>query len=195
MTRNLQRYLEHMVVEAKLGRISRAKYDNTITMITEKLDSFQAMIRKLPPGPSRATTLHTLHQGMVKKNREKNQKDWSDISCKKGCWGCCMQRVDATADEIDLLAEAGDFRRGHDRPRKARAKPRSPTTRRAWWNRPNEEKTCVFLGEDKACISKRPMACRGWIVKTPAEHCYTPELSKVAAVVILEHEIFASGRV
>jgi Fe-S-cluster containining protein len=123
------------------------------------------------------------------------------ISCKKGCGACCRQLVPITPTEArqirDLVEALPEPRRSEVRARFAAAR---DTLQRAgllemllapeqWPVDRSEELglkyfflgiACPFLEEESCSIHpERPLACREYLVTSPAEDCARPSRDKV----------------
>lgn len=126
------------------------------------------------------------------------------ISCKKGCGACCRQAVPLAEIEIYQIAELIE---NLPEPRRTKIKQKFETACRhfhenGWFekldNFPNltrEERgeiikeyfyegvACPFL-EDESCSihADRPLACREYLVTSPAENCRRPSNETVERV-------------
>jgi Fe-S-cluster containining protein len=125
-------------------------------------------------------------------------------SCKKGCAACCRQPVPLAEIETHQVAELVE---AMPEPRRAEIKERF---KRAWQHFANigwldrldasaagtheerqrlageyyrENVPCPFL-EDESCLihENRPLACREYLVTSPAEHCFALDGEKIKMV-------------
>ncbi|MDS4019731.1 MAG: YkgJ family cysteine cluster protein [Candidatus Competibacter sp.] len=126
------------------------------------------------------------------------------VSCKKGCGACCRQLVPIAQIEArrlrDLVEEMPEPRRSTIRARFENArrrleesnlleKLREPGSLRDGEVIPfgmdyfHQRIACPFL-EDESCsiYAERPLACREYLVVTPAEHCAEPTAESVHCV-------------
>lgn len=131
------------------------------------------------------------------------------VSCKKGCGACCRQLVPIAQIEAhrlrDLVENMPEPRRSTIRARfeKARLrleksnlleKLRDPGSFQEGEARPfgmdyfHESIACPFL-EDESCSihPERPLACREYLVVTPAERCAEPTPGSVRCVELVLH--------
>jgi Fe-S-cluster containining protein len=94
------------------------------------------------------------------------------ITCKKGCFFCCLQRVTITIEEAELLLEYAnhiDYKIDWDRIDKQANK----KTEEEFDKLSLEDRKCVFLSKSGECsvYEHRPLACRQYHVITPKEDC------------------------
>jgi Fe-S-cluster containining protein len=126
------------------------------------------------------------------------------ISCKKGCGACCRQPVPiAEVEARDLrrvVEEMPEPRRSEVRARFAAARQRLVESgmlerleRRGQWNDGEGRQVgldyfslgiaCPFLEEESCSIHpQRPVACREYLVTSPAEECAHPSPERVRMV-------------
>lgn len=126
------------------------------------------------------------------------------ISCKKGCGACCRQGVPLAEIEAFEIAELVE---NLPEPRRAEIKRKfaegCEQLRESGWferldnypNISNEERikvikdyfyegiACPFLEEESCSIhADRPLACREYLVTSPAEHCARPSAETIRMV-------------
>jgi Fe-S-cluster containining protein len=134
---------------------------------------------------------------------------WSErqgeaITCRQGCGACCRQLVPLSEPEgrhiADLLEALPEPRRSQVQSRFAEARQRlaeagllDDLLEPARWTGPGERErrdryfqlriACPFL-EDESCSihADRPLACREYLVTSPAEHCADPKPETVRRV-------------
>jgi Fe-S-cluster containining protein len=173
----------------------------------------------VPGVPTRLQDLLPIFQGMA--NVEVDvavqtvEQQGLTISCCKGCGACCRQPVPITETEARALVQLVDRipepRRSHVRARFVDAHQRLEAAgmlnRIRRWDEvsgPNATEfaveyfhlgiPCPFLEEESCSIHlDRPLACREFLVTSPAEHCAHPEKEKVQRVP-LRGEIFRAAR-
>jgi Fe-S-cluster containining protein len=126
------------------------------------------------------------------------------VSCRKGCGACCRQLVPISEIEArqlrDLVAELPEPRRSQVLARFHEARKRLAQAglleRLEHPERFADEQlrslgleyfrlaiACPFLEEESCSIHPdRPLACREYLVTSPAEHCAHPEENKVRGV-------------
>lgn len=118
-----------------------------------------------------------------------------DVTCKKGCDGCCRYMISLApveafrlADEIDNLDEPKrrqTLSRFNQLARKILATPPPEPAAQAIdnWCR-SMDLTCPFL-KDHLCqqYQIRPIVCREYIVTTPASHCHQGDTGKSETVI------------
>ncbi len=126
------------------------------------------------------------------------------VSCKKGCGACCRQLVPVAEIEARRLWEVVE---AMPEPRRSTVRARFEAARQRLAAAGLLEKlreprqfqdedvipfgmdyfqqgiACPFLEEESCSIyAERPMACREYLVVTPAEHCATPTVESVSCV-------------
>lgn len=132
------------------------------------------------------------------------QEAGREVSCKKGCGACCRQPVPLAEVEIFELAELVE---NLPEPRRAQIKQKFEEgcerfRQNGWFERLNDFATlsfeergelikdyfyegvaCPFL-EDESCSihAARPLACREYLVTSPAENCARPSIETVQMV-------------
>ena len=155
--------------------------------------------RMLPIFQAMASSFVDAGAGEVEANGEK-------ISCRKGCGACCRQAVPLAEIEAYRIA---DLVENLDEPRRSEIKQKFADACRhlhetGWFERMdefaefslderrrivmeyfNEGIACPFL-EDESCSihPDRPLACREYLVTSPAENCARPSPETVKVVEI-----------
>ena len=126
-----------------------------------------------------------------------------EISCRAGCGACCRQLVPLSPSEARALARLVD---GMPEPRRSLIRGRFEEALRKldaagllgrMGTRTPEERTelgkayfqqaiaCPFLEEESCSIHPdRPMACREYLVTSPAENCRAPRADNIEKVVL-----------
>jgi Fe-S-cluster containining protein len=159
----------------------------------------------VPRGPIRLRELLPLVQsfadGVAGAAEKMAEAQGQEVSCKKGCGACCRQLVPMAE------VEAGHIRDVVDRlpePRRTEIRARFAAARRRLeeagllekllhpdgWSRGEELSVgmtyfrqgiaCPFLeGEACSIYRDRPLACREYLVTSPAEHCARPTAETV----------------
>ena len=137
----------------------------------------------------------------------KAENEGKTISCRAGCGACCRQLVPVSEAETLLLSEVVE---NMEEPRRSRVKKRFDDACRRFseigWTRrvdasdtlPDDELQkladdyfregipCPFL-EDESCSihPDRPLACREYLVTSPAENCTNPTPETIEKVRLL----------
>ncbi len=161
----------------------------------------------VPPGPVAAEDLMPVFQGLtnlvVSRGVEKAAASGRTVSCRAGCGACCRQVVPISEPEARDLARVVDAmpagRQAHVRARFDAALAQLEPTGlldRAQDLKPEEiaafglewfaqAVACPFL-EDEACSihPDRPLACRQYLVTSPAENCRTPSRETIEMVAL-----------
>ena len=168
----------------------------------------------VPAGPTPlAKLLPPLRDGIadavVEFSVENARAEGLTVSCKKGCGACCRHLVPIAQIEArrlrDLVEEMPEPRRSTIRARFENArrrlegsnlleKLREPGSLRDGEVIPfgmdyfHQRIACPFL-EDESCsiYAERPLACREYLVVTPAEHCAEPTAELVRCVKLVLH--------
>ncbi len=132
------------------------------------------------------------------------ESEGKSISCKKGCGACCRQPVPLAEIEAYQIAELVD---SLPEPRQSEVRKRFEEAARhfseiGWYERlsdcaelPKEEQeavvleyfregiACPFLVDESCSIHQdRPVACREYLVTSPAENCSKPSAAGVKLV-------------
>lgn len=164
----LEDLLPGVGVTEALGKLLQAdpeRYADVVTAIKYYLQEHRRAKAECDDGPSVAAAFHRAMDELI---TEAKQGD-TPISCKKGCAYCCHIQVHTTPDEAELLlrycAHAGieiDWSRVDHQAKVER-----------WRQLDYKSRKCVFLGQDNTCqvYLHRPMACRKYMVGSPAEQC------------------------
>lgn len=121
-----------------------------------------------------------------------NQK----ISCKKGCFFCCMTLVDITLDEAHLLIGGAEENNYTIDWHKVKHQAYIGDNTFNWTNKLSlKDKKCVFLKMDGTCgnYQYRPAACRKHMVVSDPIDCDTSKPGKVKRAVIDTVEVIASA--
>lgn len=174
-------------VAQQRNRLSPAEFAELLTDIRGVFDKYSAKLREFRAGPERAQVLHVLL------DREMGAAASLEISCRRGCAGCCHYEVEVTGDEAELLAALVAGGLPVDRARLARQAARERKSPE-WSRHGHPDNRCVFLGEDGACrvYEHRPAICRKHLVTSPAAAC-TETDGAVAPVRVLLAEILVSA--
>ena len=125
-------------------------------------------IKTLPPGANRAGVIHTLIDHQRSEYYAMKPEAKLEVKCKKGCSFCCVNSVEITSDEKELLKDAPILNRSGP--------------------------ACPLLNSNGTCsvYDKRPAACRNREVVSLPALCKT-DLNKVSVSMILKAEIIASA--
>lgn len=163
---------------------------------------------RVPAGPTRLAELLPLFRyltdSFVEFSVENAQAQGLTVSCKKGCGVCCRQLVPISGIEArqlrdmveelpeprksTILARFEDARRHLEQgglleklrePRQFQAEEVIPFGMDYF----HQRIACPFL-EDESCSihPERPLACREYLVVSPAEHCAEPTVESVHGV-------------
>jgi Fe-S-cluster containining protein len=163
---------------------------------------------EVPAGPTRAAKLLPLFRSVadtvVGIASETAVSQGLTISCKMGCGACCRQLVPISAIEArqlrELVNEMPEPRRSEIRARFAAARvqlEKQGILSKLVDSQPTSDAEIQALGleyfaqgiacpmlEDESCSihSERPIACREYLVTSPAEHCSAPTAETVHCV-------------
>ncbi|HEY0461518.1 MAG TPA: YkgJ family cysteine cluster protein [Pyrinomonadaceae bacterium] len=162
----------------------------------------------VPVNPVKSRRMLPVFQGMSDLFAEIGEKevstDGKKISCQKGCAACCRQLIPLAEIETHHVAE---LVKSMPEPQRAEIKKRFKAawqhfTEIGWVDRldasgvaSHEERqsiaveyfhenvACPFL-EDEACLihENRPLACREYLVTSPAEYCFALNGKKIKMV-------------
>jgi Fe-S-cluster containining protein len=162
----------------------------------------------VPRGPTRVIEFlplaRSLADAMVASTVQGVEEGGQTVSCKKGCGACCRQLVPVAEVEArrlrDVVEELPEPRRSQVRARFAEARRRLDAAglletllRRAEWQQGDHRAVgdayfrqgipCPFLEEESCSIYEdRPIACREYLVTSPAENCARPSAETVRCV-------------
>lgn len=90
------------------------------------------------------------------------------VSCKKGCSFCCYIHVDISDTEAQILAPKVTPDMAIELLNQA------PHNLATWSMMPYKERKCVFLKNNECSVYEdRPLACRKYVVVSPAKKCNT----------------------
>jgi Fe-S-cluster containining protein len=163
---------------------------------------------EVPAGPTRAAKLLPLFRSVADSVVDIASKtavsQGLTISCTKGCGACCRQLVPISAIEArrlrQLVDDMPDPRRSKIRARYAAARVQLEKSgilsklidpqlcsdaeiQALGLDYFAQGIACPFLEEESCSIhSERPIACREYLVTSPAEHCAAPTAEKVHCV-------------
>lgn len=162
----------------------------------------------VPAGPATpGQLLHLLHgltDAVVDSAVEKSVAQGKPVSCRKGCGACCRQLVPIAPAEAHRLHEVVDampeprrseiqarFEAAHarladtgmlDRLRKP-ARTDEASRRQLGIDYFRHGVACPFLEQESCSIyAERPLACREYLVTSPAEHCAEPTPDSIDCV-------------
>jgi Fe-S-cluster containining protein len=164
----------------------------------------------VPAGPTRLIELLPVFQSVdnavVDLAVQQAEEEGETISCRKGCGACCRQMVPIAEVEArrirDLVSDLPEPRRSEIRTRFAEARRRleqagllDKLLERAQWTEEEVQALgikyffqgipCPFLEEESCSIHPdRPLACREYLVTSPAAHCAQPAADTIRQVKI-----------
>jgi Fe-S-cluster containining protein len=156
------------------------------------------------PLPMLLPTFRSMAEMIIEKGAEDARSEGLAISCRSGCGACCRQLVPISEVEARLIR---DLVEGFPEPRRSTILARFAEARRRLEEaglldmllRPDAFSDdqlrplaldyfgrgvpCPFL-EDESCsiYEERPIACREYLVTSPAEHCAKPSAETVHCV-------------
>jgi len=162
----------------------------------------------VPAGPTRLAELLPLFRSMtdafVAVSVENARTEGLAVSCRKGCGACCRQLVPIAEIEARRLREVVE---AMPEPRRSTIRARFDAARQRLAQAGLLEKlreprqfrdedvipfgmdyfqqgiACPFLEEESCSIyAERPLACREYLVVTPAAHCAAPTVESVSCV-------------
>ena len=174
-------------IDQQQTSLAPAEFTELLSTVRSIFEKYSAKLSEFGAGVERGRALHQLMEQTLQSAAHIN------VSCRKGCTGCCHYEIEITSDEAEVLAAAVRGGVTIDRTRLgilAARERKSPE----WSNILRPENRCVFLGTDGACriYEHRPSACRKHLVTSPAAACSTPG-QPVAPVEILLAEILLSA--
>jgi hypothetical protein len=175
------------LVSAQKSILPAQEFADLLANIRSIFEKFSEKLRAFPRGTARARALHRMIDS------ELAAASSVEVSCRRGCCGCCHYEVEVTADEAELLAEA--VREGTEVER-ARLVSQAGRERKSpeWQRFFSPDNRCVFLGQDGACrvYDRRPSSCRKLLVTTPASAC-TELGARIAPVRVLLADLALSA--
>jgi Fe-S-cluster containining protein len=162
----------------------------------------------VPAGPTRLRQMlpmvQNLSDAMVNAVSRDVEQHGQKVSCKKGCGACCRQMVPVSRVEArylrDLVDQLAEPRRSEVRSRFAEARRRLAESgllekmlRNDQWTEEEYKAmgreyfhqgiACPFLEEESCSIHpQRPVACREYLVTSPAENCAQPTSGGVRTI-------------
>jgi Fe-S-cluster containining protein len=176
-----------------------------ITISEEKVQLAITVPSEQVPARRMLPVFQSLTEVVVDQAVRGAEKAGARVSCKKGCGACCRQLVPITPLEARHIR---DLVEALPEPRRSRVKGRFDEARRRLQEaglldklehpdgslagdklRPfgleyfRQQIACPFLEEESCSIyADRPMACREYLVSSPAEHCADPTPEKVKCI-------------
>lgn len=167
----------------------------------------------VPAGPTRLAALLPLFRyltdSFVHLSVDHAQAEGLTVSCKKGCGACCRQLVPIAEIEArrlrDLVDEMPEPRKSTILARFENARQRLEESGLLKKLREpgqfqdedvipfgmdyfHQRIACPFLEKESCSIyAERPLACREYLVVTPAEHCAEPTVESVSCVKLALH--------
>jgi uncharacterized protein len=179
-------------LRAAVGRqketLAPKDFAGLVAAVRSAFEKYTAKLLEFKPGAARGAALHEMM------DRELDAvAHHPNISCRKGCSGCCSYEVEITEDEATILKTVvqDGFPLDHARLRNQAARERKSPE----WNKfGNPENRCVFLGSDGACrvYEQRPAICRKHLVVSPPSAC-TTEGTPIAPMQVLLADILLSA--
>lgn len=185
VTATMQGYLEKI-----------SHHPNAVKIVKELQSKFiftEESLQTLPPGADRAKAAQKMLDGLLRSNGKEKIPQDAQITCKKGCSFCCNIQVMVSEDEGALL---------YGEAKKLGVIDVERLTEQAAWgvsdypkNYSSGKSRCVFLGEDGACriYEDRPLACRSYMVVSPAENCNPATPITVSVLASLDVAVFESA--
>lgn len=164
------------------------------------VDSYLEEWEKAPPSENTAQSgsrAHQLHVLVDERMSAMLEERKPSITCRSGCAHCCKMQVVATSAEADLLVRYLAWA-GRTLPLDKLAWQAELRGVQEWSAQPEPARTCVFLDtEQQKCTvyPLRPMACRKYLVISPAEQCdivQHPE-GEVGVIFDLDAELLATA--
>lgn len=175
----------------------------------------------VPEGPARVVDvlpgIRAITDAVVRASIETAEQAGSAISCRAGCGACCRQPVPIAESEAvalsELVAAMPEERRGRVEARFAAGIEQLEAhgllerlTKAMTLGDLSERQAvgiecfrlgiaCPFL-EDESCSihADRPLACREYLVTSPAEHCSDPDPDRIELVPVNVNTSSALGR-
>lgn len=184
--------------------------DDTVT-VTVAMDLFGELVSEdidVPASPTRPRRMlpvfQSLAETVVERSVSRAAAEGKSVSCRAGCGACCRQLVPISGAEShalrDLIEELPEPRRSEIRARFAEARRKleaASMVKRLLdlrWVKPGDLGAlgieyfrlgiaCPFLEAESCSIHPdRPIACREYLVTSPAERCAAPTPETIDAV-------------
>lgn len=184
--------------------------DDTVT-VTVEMDLFGELVREdldVPATPTRPRTMlpvfQSLAETVVERSVQRATAQGKSVSCRAGCGACCRQLVPISGAEShalrDLVEDLPEPRRTEIRARFADAHRKLAEAGLVAklldlrWVKPGDlgalgneyfrlAIACPFLEAESCSIHPdRPIACREYLVTSPAERCAAPTPEAIDAV-------------
>lgn len=164
-----------MITERLAKHLSLLSFEESIDIkfkIKSLKDQYENMLRRNISPAKRAKYFNTLIDNSLNDFLDKRPGISERITCKPGCSICCSTLVNISRDESELLYEYAaqnnleiDFEKLK---RQARVK-----TLNGWKRLKEEDRACVFLGENGLCSAyeARPSICRKWLTVSGKNKC------------------------
>ena len=107
------------------------------------------------------------------------------ISCKKGCAGCCYQKILCTKNEALLII--GYIKKQQlkfDKKFLNKQVSIDDVDTHDWWYLPKEKRKCIFLDENNLCLiyKVRPIVCRTHFVISDSKLCHEAKTKMVSCI-------------
>ncbi len=168
----------------------------------------------VPKGQTSTENLLPIFQGftnaVVDISVQKRESEGLQVSCQKGCGACCRQCVPVSTSEMRALARLVE---NLPEPRQSQVRKRfveavekldeagllapfrskdeikEDQIKSIGMNYFNQQVACPFL-EDESCSihTNRPLACREYLVTSPAENCQRPTPETIDRVPLLAQQ-------
>jgi Fe-S-cluster containining protein len=198
-------------VVAGLASTAPAPPPGEFVLLTVELTVMGAPLQgriPVPTGPTRPRDFLPVFRGLAENvidiSVQRVEAEGEKVSCKKGCGACCRQLVPISETEAyqvrDLIADLPEPRRTEVRARFAEARRRlqaaglldkllhpeqfsNDQLRPVGLEYFHLGIPCPFLDEESCSIHpERPIACREYLVTSPAENCAQPTAETVRCV-------------
>lgn len=164
-------------------------------MIKSVIEHYVAEYRRAAAdlGADKKSLAHSFHTAIDKLIDESVSAVASELSCRRGCAHCCYVNVDISEDEADLILYA--MREKGIQLDEQKLKHQAKVER---WNQLSyKDRRCPLLGTNNECMiyEHRPMSCRKYHVRSPAEQCNSQKYQSgdVAVLSINYAEAMASA--
>jgi len=174
--------------------MSKDEFDRFMMRLYDGICFYREQFSKIPEGYNRAYNVHRFIDELLEEDKKVNQKDWTDISCRKGCSACCYKTVIATDDEADLLVQYCKDEGIEIDVEHLKGQANFKGTSAQWFDRGKDKARCVFLKDNECSVYEhRPAACRKFYVISDPEKCGGRSGREILVKVSLNVEMAASG--